>query len=560
MSRLDLVWTARTGDWSHRDGQMTGGAEGCARCHREQYKFEATPIIADGKLVLSTPFNRVIALDPATGSELWRHDPKLELGIERNEGLMSRGVAYWSDGVGADTLCGRRIFFGTVDARLFALDARTGVACLGFGDGGTVRLDRDVGSVQRGQYGVTSPPVVVDDIIIVGSSSGDNRRVDVERGTVRGFDVRTGSLLWAFDPIPRSARDPAWHEWTPEASAKTGAANAWAPMSADPARGLVFVPVGSAAPDFYGGKRPGSNRHANSVLALEAATGRLRWAFQVVHHDLWDYDVAAQPTVLAFRRGNRDVPAVVAATKTGFLFFLDPGTGQPLFPVEERPVPASTVPGERAAPTQPFPTLPGPLHPLGVTENDLWGATSSDLEFCRSFFRSMSTGEFFAPPSLEGIIQYPGFGGGVNWGGVAFDRGRGLLVVNHMRLPMWVRLARRTAAGTGNQRGTPYTMSRGAFVAPSGLPCVKPPWSVLTAIDLSTGNTKWEVPFGNPGGMDRPEGSEPLGSVTLGGPMVTAGGLVFIAATSDEHIRAFDVDTGASCGRRSCRRAESRHR
>jgi quinoprotein glucose dehydrogenase len=545
VARLAVAWTARTGDWSHGKTQMEGPATSCARCHRDDYKFEATPIIVDSTLYLSTPFNRVVALDPGSGAVRWRHDPQVELNQDRNEGLVSRGVAFWRDPTRPDTSCGRRVLFGTIDARLLALDALDGRPCADFGPGGTVRLDQDVGTVQVGQYGVTSPPVVVGDVVVVGSSMGDNRRVDMERGVVRAYDVRTGAKRWAWDPIPRSAADPAYAEWSPEAAAKTGGANAWAPLSVDVRRGLVFVPTGSAAPDFYGGERPGSNRYANSVVALEAATGKVVWHFQVIHHDLWDYDVSAQPSLISVPLGGRRHDAVVAATKMGFIHLLDRDTGEPLFPVEERPVPASSVPGERAWPTQPHPTKPKPLHPLGMTEGDLWGATPADLEACRTTFRRMSSAAAFAPPSLEGIIQFPGFGGGINWGGVAWDRDRGLLLVNHLRLPMWVRLTPRERPDRGNQLGTPYTMSRGPFVAPSGLPCVKPPWGLLSAIDLATGELRWERPLGQMPGTDRIPGSDGWGSVTFGGPMVTAGGLVFIASTGDQHLRAFDVETGA---------------
>ncbi|MEZ4586632.1 MAG: PQQ-binding-like beta-propeller repeat protein [Gemmatimonadales bacterium] len=306
VSRLELAWTAHTGDASHQDSSMAGPVASCARCHRTDYKFEATPIEAAGRLYVSTPFNRVVALDPATGALLWRHDPVIDVEQERNEGLISRGVAYWADAERPEASCGRRIFFGTIDARLLALDATDGTPCAEFGESGTVRLDRGVGRVQVGQYGVTSPPAVLGDVVVVGSSMGDNRRVDMEHGVVRGYDARTGVHRWAWDPLPRSADDPMYAEWTPAAAARTGGANAWPPLSVDSALGYVFVPTGSAAPDFYGGERPGSNRYANSVVALDARTGRVAWHFQVVHHDLWDYDVAAQPSLVTVRKDGRE--------------------------------------------------------------------------------------------------------------------------------------------------------------------------------------------------------------------------------------------------------------
>ena len=376
VGRLAVAWSIQTGDATH-PAHDEGPRSGCGRCHTGSSKFEATPILAEGRLYVSTALNRVIALDPATGRELWRYDPKLDMSIERNEGFVSRGVAYWAadhqvSGRGA---CTARILFGTVDARLLALDAATGRPCVDFGERGTVRLDRDVGRVQVGQYGVTSPPALAGDVVVVGSSMGDNRRVDMERGAVRGYDVRTGKLLWSFDPIPRTPNDSMYHTWTPTAARKTGAGNAWAPLSVDTSLGLVFVPTGSAAPDFYGGERPGDNRYTNSIVALEARTGRVRWHFQVVHHDLWDFDAASQPSLITVPRAGREVPAVAVATKMGHLFLLDRRTGKPLFPVEERAVPASDVVGELASPTQPFPVLPRPLLTGPLNREDVWGPT-----------------------------------------------------------------------------------------------------------------------------------------------------------------------------------------
>jgi quinoprotein glucose dehydrogenase len=547
VARLKPAWSIRTGDATHAD-QSEGPKEGCGRCHTGASKFEATPILAAGRLYVSTALNRVLALDPATGRELWRHDPKLKLNLDRNEGFVSRGVAYWSSRGTRDEergTCSSRVFFGTVDARLLALDAATGTPCADFGEGGTVHLDRGVGRVQEGQYGVTSPPAIAGDVIVIGSAIGDNRRVDMERGTVRGFDARTGRELWSFDPIPRTAADPAYRSWSPKAASRTGAGNAWAPLSADTALGLVFVPTGSAAPDFFGGERPGDNRYTNSVVALEARTGRMRWHFQVVHHDLWDFDVGSQPTLIAVPRGGREIPAVAVATKMGHVFILDRATGKPLFPVVERPVPRSDVPGEVTSPTQPFPVLPRPLFAHQLRREDIWGLNEEERTACLEQFDRLRSGPMFTPPSLQGTVAMPSYGGGTTWGSVSWSPERHLLVLNQMRLPFWVRLSRRAPGdSSGNQIGTPYTMARAMFASPKGLPCNKPPWGNLVAIDLATGEKAWDVPLGRIPDLAHLPGAEQWGSPNMGGSMVTAGGLVFIAAAMDNILRAFDVTTG----------------
>ncbi len=541
---LKVAWTFSTGDFSHDDGSE-GPQESCGNCHTGESKFETTPILVDDRLFVSTPLNRVIALDPGTGTELWRFDPVVKTDIDRNEGFISRGVSYWR-GDGDTGPCAARVYLGTIDARLFALDAETGEPCQDFGDAGLVRLDVGVGDVQEGQYGMTSPAAVLGDIVVLGSSMGDNRRVDMERGIVRGYDARTGEMLWSWDPIPRDPTDPAYETWTPEAAAITGGGNAWAPLSADPARGLVFVPTGSAAPDFYGGERLGSNLYTNSVVALQASTGEVVWHYQVVHHDLWDYDVAAQPTLTTVRRDGQDVPAVIVATKMGWVFVLHRDTGEPLFEVEERPVPASTVPGEEAWPTQPFPLVPPPLHPLSLTPEEAWGPTPEDQAACLTLLEGMTFEGMFTPPGLEQTLMYPGFGGGINWGGVAVDRETGVMITNVARIPMWVQLVPRGEGETwGNQIGTPYHMNRGQVGSPSGLPCNPPTFGNLVAVDLESGEVLWESPLGvHPELAQVPEAAE-WGSIGLGGPIVTGGGLVFIGASRDDFLRAYDLGSGA---------------
>ena len=548
VTRLEAAWQYRTGDYSDGSGGM------------RESKFEATPILFDGKLIFSTPFNRIIGLDPATGREVWTYDPEIDLYQPYSESLVSRGVAAWQDEPpGAAQRCGRRILFATLDARLIAVDADDGTPCLGFGSGGYVDLAAGVGPVEVGEYQVTSPPVVLGHVVIVGSAIGDNRRVRVERGTVRGFDARSGDLIWSFDPIPRSAEQPGWDSWSPDAAAITGAANAWSVMSADPARDLVFVPTGSPAPDFYGGERPGDNLFANSVVALRASTGDVVWYFQVVHHDVWDYDVASQPVLTTVQRAE-PVPAVIVNTKMGHVFVLDRATGEPLFPVEERPVPGGGVPGEVLSPTQPFPLLPPPLHPSTLTAADFAGLDEADRASCLARLAALRHDGPFTPPSLEGTLLYPGYGGAVNWGSAAVDARRSVMFVNVNHVAFWVRLhprgeyARRAAASgrAGSwwcgicrccprhpspaqftaQHGTPYGMSRSLLRAESGRACLAEGKTV--AVDLNAGSIVWEASST---------------SAILGGAIATAGGLVFVSGATERTLRALDGDSGAELWR-----------
>lgn len=569
VARLEVAWTARAQDFPpdmfesgtgiHEGVEAESGTP-CAQCHGSSLRFETTPLMRDGTLYLSTPKNRVLALDPASGAERWAHDPGLDIAVDWDEDLMSRGVSYWSDPDAAPGApCARRILLASLDARLIALDATTGARCRGFGERGEVRLDRDVTlngqELDVGSYMVTSPPAVLTDVVVVGSAIGDNRRKDVESGVVRAFDARTGALRWAFDPIPRAPDHPAWSAWTPEGARSTGAANVWSIISADLERDLVFLPTGSAAPDFYGGERPGDNRYANSVVALRGSTGEVVWHFQVVRHDLWDYDVASQPLLLTIPRNGQDVPAVAVGTKMGHVFVLHRETGEPLFPVEERPVPASDVPGEAAWPTQPFPVLPRPLHPTQLSPDDAFGVSDEERAFCRDAIAGLRYEGVFTPPSLQGTLMWPGFAGGMNWDGMAWDRERNLLVASVKRFPFQVRLHRRAdfeaarrEARPGDQftgqQGTPYGMSRAPLLSPSGIPCTPPPWSTLVAIDLSDGSVRWERPLGTTPNLAHVEGHEAWGGIVFGGPLVTAGGLVFQAGTADDRIRAFDVETG----------------
>ncbi|HKE04672.1 MAG TPA: pyrroloquinoline quinone-dependent dehydrogenase, partial [Blastocatellia bacterium] len=432
--------------WTYRTGAMDVKAASAKRA-----AFEATPILVDGSLYLTTPFNRVIALDPATGAERWTYDPQVKLDQSYSE-VTSRGVSAWPALTDKRKLA-RRIFAGTIDARLIALDAATGKPCADFGENGQVDLTRDVRLVDRGSYQVTSPPAVIGDSIVVGSSIGDNRGVELERGVVRAYDARAGKLLWSWDPIPKNANDPARKTWAGESADRTGAANAWSIISADAEMGLVFVPTSSPSPDFYGGERKGDNRYANSVVALRAATGAVVWSFQVVHHDLWDYDVASQPMLISLKRNGRDVPAVAVGTKMGMIFILDRRNGKPIFPVEERPTPQTTVPGEQTSATQPFPTLPRPLVPHRLKAEDAWGLTDKDRDACREKIASLRSEGIYTPPSLEGTIAIPGNVGGMNWSGMSFDPVRQLLITNTNNLPFLIKLIPRAEFNAMRETG-----------------------------------------------------------------------------------------------------------
>ncbi|HVZ21556.1 MAG TPA: pyrroloquinoline quinone-dependent dehydrogenase, partial [Vicinamibacterales bacterium] len=503
VTRLRVAWSYRTGALEPKTALNDKAA------------FEATPILIDGTLYLTTPFNQVIGLDPGSGAAAWTYDPKVDRSHDYSE-VTSRGVAAWIDPRAASgTPCRLRIFEGTIDARLISLDGKTGTPCAGFGDAGSLDLTHGVDHARefRNDYQVTSAPTIVGDRVVIGASVGDNGAVDMPRGVVRAFDARTGALRWAWDPIP----------WAGAQQVRTGAANAWSTFAADPARDLVFIPTGSASPDYYGGTRPGDDKWANSVVALKASTGDFVWGFQVVHHDLWDYDVPAQPTLIDVR-GRA---AVAVTTKIGHVFVLDRLTGAPLHPVDERRVPSSDVPGEVAASTQPIPAW-SPMVPQRLTAADAWGSSPDTLQWCREEIASLRNDGLFTPPSLRGTLSFPGNIGGVNWGGTAWDPARHLLIANTNRVAAIMQLIprddlqraidRRTDTETswggefGQQRGTPYAMHREWLVAPNRQPCNPPPWGAVVAFDVDTGTLRWEAPLGSMGdGM-------PPGSINLGGP------------------------------------------
>jgi len=541
VSHLEVAWTYRSGD-------VEDGSNGSLL----RSSFQNTPILVDGTLYLCTPFNRVIALDPETGAERWSFDPKVD-----REGmylLNCRGVSTWLDETAPpDAECRRRILTGTLDARLIALDAKTGRPCSGFGDGGAVDLRGGIGDVRPGEYGVTSAPTLIGDRIVTGAMVLDNRRVDMPGGVVRAFDARTGAEVWAWDPVPPGTPGP-------EAGARfrRGTTNAWTTFAADPELGLVFVPTGNTSADYFGGHRQGSDTYSSSVVALDADTGEVAWHFQTVHHDLWDYDVPAQPSLFSFRGPDGPIPALAQVTKLGHVFLLDRRNGEPLFSVEERPVPQDgAVPEETLSPTQPFPTRPPSLHPTTLTPDDAWAPTPWGREACRELIASHRYEGIFTPPGTEAMVQYPGAGGGMNWGSASIDPERHLLVVNTMRTANRIRLVPRAEFdarfpegaphyGFEPQEGTPYAVERGPFLSPDGVPCTPPPWGTLVGVDVARGEVRWEVPLGNARGLVPAPlwWFAPEGMPNFGGPITTASGLTFIAATPDAYLRAFDTETG----------------
>jgi quinoprotein glucose dehydrogenase len=541
VASLKVAWTFHTGDMSEGGGR------------RKRSGFETTPLLVDGTLYLTTAFNRIVALDPETGKQRWAYVPKIDLDGDYGDGLVNRGAATWLDPTRpAGQPCRRRMFESTQDARLIAVDAATGAPCADFGKDGQVSL-RDVLQYDPGWYHMTSPPAVIDDLVAVGSAIDDNHRVDMARGVVRAYNARTGALRWSWDPLPPNpaaaaaeGKNKAW---------RSGAGNAWSIMAVDPARDLLFVPTGSASPDYYGGLRPGNDKWSNSVVALRGKTGEFVWGFQLVHHDLWDFDCASPPMLATLHLDGKDVPVVIQGNKSGLLYVLNRDTGKPVFPVEERKVPQSDVPGEAASPTQPFPLRPSPLVPHTLAVDQAWGPTPEDRDWCRNYIAHLRNEGIFTPPSLQGTLMVPGNLGGMTWSGYAFDPKHNILVTNVNNLVAVARLiprekyndrSSRTEDGDyGDQLGAPYGLYRRFIQSPSNFPCSPPPWGMLTAVDLTQGKIAWQVPLGSMQDFGGSHTQEiPVGSISLGGPIVTASGLVFIAGATDCFLRAFNIETG----------------
>lgn len=530
------------------------------------------PAEAGESLVMCSAFTKVVALDPGTGEERWVYQTPLRK-LPPGTQFKCRGVTYWEDEqLDEGAQCRHRIILNTVDRRILALDALKGEPCESFGEGGfadvepLIKAAKPPGKFIKVQ--TYTPPVVLSDTIIIGSTTNSKaRQLDSPNGAIRAFDVRTGEFKWEFDPIPREPGDPAYEEWDPKSVENLGGGNAWSFFSTDTERDLVFIPTSSAAPDFFGGLRPGDNRWASSVVALKGSTGEFVWGFQTVHHDVWNFDNPSQPQLLEIQKDGETIPVVVQLVKTGMMYVLHRETGKPVFPVEERPVPTDGVMGEYLSPTQPFPTMPPPLVPQTITPDDAWGFTPWDKGKCREEIEKSRYGSIFTPISEEGTVMYPQTGGGPNWGGGAFDPQRQLLITNVNRVPYKLRLVKadkvkaevkaRKAAGEkwptppgiaggppGKIKGTDWAIEQGPLLSPWGIPCTAPPWGTLMAIDMSNGTIAWEKTLGTLEKLAPVPLPIPLGTPNSGGPMVTSTGLIFIGATMDEKIRAFDIDSG----------------
>ena len=405
VANLEQAWVYRTGD-------------AIDAVHGKVSNFKATPILFAGKLIFSTGLNRVHAIDPQSGELHWKYDPELDLDISYSEQFTSRGVSAWSDpSLTLNEACANRIYLGTLDSRLIALDAHTGTPCKEFGSAGTIDLSTgaNLGFFDRrfrsGEYAVTSPPLVANNVVVVGSSIGDNGKTNLESGVVRGFDARTGAELWQWDPIPRKKSRAESSSWEDESWAVTGAANVWSTMTADEALNLVYLPTTSPSPDFYGGKRLGDNKYANSIVALDLTTGQPKWAYQTIKHDLWDYDLAAQPMLVDAVINGEPKSLIIQAGKNAFIYFLDRTNGEPIFEVEERSVPTSKVPGERTASTQSFPALR--LHPEPKTSPPIFQISEKHVTLCERMLKNANFEGIFTPPGLDATLLYPGNPGGV---------------------------------------------------------------------------------------------------------------------------------------------------
>ena len=553
VSQLEIAWQHRSGDFRAGGNTIDGVTEG----EPFQTSLQVTPVLFNDTLFYCTPYNRVFALDPNTGEELWMYDPRVEIGDFAGP---CRGVATWtSSRVGEGEICHHRIITGTIDARLIALDAQTGKPCLDFGNSGTVDARTGLGEHPAGEYRLTTPGGIIGDLIVIGGAISDNLKTTVPGGVVRAYNLNDGELVWYWDPIPPNQTPVLDGD---EQRYQRGTSNVWSYISTDEDLGLVYVPTGNTSPDYYGGHRNGLDYYSSSIVALDATTGAVRWHFQTVHHDIWDYDLPSQPTLFDIEIAGRPVKALAQTTKMGHIFILDRTNGEPVFGIEERPVPQGAVAGDFTVPTQPFPVKPRGLVDTDFTADDVWGFTPWDKGACEDMMQNIRSEGLFTPPTLQGSIHYPSAVGGQNWGGPAVDPERGLLLVNTLHMASIIQLVPRSECEAAEAKrledplgskyamveaseGTPYCDVRWmGFFSPLEVPCTPPPWGTLAAIDLTSGEVAWQLPLGT----TRDLAPFPFwfidGVPNMGGPITTASGLTFIAATIDFFLRAFDSETG----------------
>jgi len=539
--------------WTHSTGEVERtGAENTAMFA----SFQATPILVADNLVGCTHRHRVFALDPATGKQKWVFDPELTPTPRGDSMLKCRGVATFEDqSLPAGAACRTRILLGA-SMQVFAIDARSGNLCEEFGNNGIVEVPSP-GAEAKDEVQLRSPPVIVDDVVVFGSTMFDIYRTDSPSGKVRAFDARTGELRWEYDPIPRDKANPAYASWGDDSAEYVGAANAWSLLSADPVNKLIFVPTSAPSADFWGVHRAGDNLWSSSIVALDATTGKQVWAYQLTHHDVFDQDLASMPILLELTVKGKKIPALVQLTKRGHVFVFNRLTGEPVHPIVERPVPQYTdVEGEVLSPTQPFPTVIPPLVKAGLKPDDAWGFTPWDKGKCRDLIKSYRSDGLFTPPTKQGTIFMPAGAGGNNWGGAAVDPRSGIMYVPTLQMPQIIKLVPREVTGTPREpgqgaeegifpmKGTPYQADLSWLVSPFGAPCSAPPWATMSAVDLASGEILWTKTLGTVANLTSYAPPLKLGAPWSGGPIVTAGGLTFMAGTTDRKIRAFDTETG----------------
>ncbi|GAB3101551.1 glucose/quinate/shikimate family membrane-bound PQQ-dependent dehydrogenase [Pseudomaricurvus hydrocarbonicus] len=542
VSDLEIAWEYHTGDIPADPGLTA---------------FQDTPVLVGDNLIVCSVTRKVMALDPATGNQRWVYDPKSPPSTTNK----CRGVSVWTDEQAEPAQqCNTRLFLGTSDYRLIALDAVSGKPCDGFGEQGVVQMEASKPMLIPGEVSALSRPAIVNDVVVVGSSVMDNQRLDAPSGRVLAFDARNGKPLWSFDPLPRSPENPALATWQ-DGAPLNGGGNVWSGMVVDETLDLVYLPTTSPSIDFYGGERPGDNLYTDSVVALQGRTGKVVWHFQLVHHDVWDYDIPTAGMLIDYPHNGKLVPALVQNTKQGLIFIFNRQTGEPLVPVEERPVPqGGAVAGEQLSPTQPFPVGMPAVSAQGFTPDDAWGFTPIDEWLCRREAEKLVTGPIYTPPSEKGTIYQPAPSGGPNWGGGAYDPQSNIMVVPANTVPLIVTHQKREAvtaaqdtskghadlsAGfTFSNSGSAYVTTIKPFLSPLGAPCSAPPWSKLTAVDLVKKEILWEVPLGSIEKLAPVPIPLELGTPGGGAPLVTAGGIVFLGFASDFKFRAFDLKTG----------------